>query len=86
MKNSIAREFSWIMEDDRAQADVGDAINAELQAEKHEQPKHPTRRFIGRKTAAANAQKKAEASGHIEDGTAVQGISDVPGKNCISGS
>lgn len=62
------------MEGDREQVDVGDAINVELAAEKQEQPKQPKRRFIGRKTAAANAQKKAEANGHVEDGTAIQGI------------
>lgn len=61
------------MEDDRAQVDVGVAINAELQAEKQEQPKQPARRFVGRKTAAANLQKKAEANGQIENDTAVQG-------------
>ncbi|KAI4139777.1 MAG: hypothetical protein L6R39_006120 [Caloplaca ligustica] len=60
------------MEGDREQVDVGDAINVELAAEKQEQPKQPKRRFIGRKTAAANAQKKAEANGHVEDGTAIQ--------------
>ncbi|KAL9595181.1 MAG: hypothetical protein Q9219_006604 [cf. Caloplaca sp. 3 TL-2023] len=60
------------MEGDRAQVDVGDAINAEIGAEKQEQPKQPQRRFIGRKTAAAIAQKKAEANGHIEDGASVQ--------------
>lgn len=60
------------MEDDRAQVNVGDAVNAENGVEKQEPPKQPRRRFVGRKTAAANAQKNAEANGHIEDGTAVQ--------------
>lgn len=62
------------MEDDRARVDVGDGINAELRAEKQEHSKQPTRRFIGRKAAAASAEKKAEANGSIENGTAVQGM------------
>lgn len=61
------------METDRAQVDVGHAVDAEITGEKQEQPKQPRRRFIGRKAAAASAQKKAEANGHIEDGAAVQG-------------
>ncbi|KAL8932297.1 MAG: hypothetical protein Q9211_006397 [Gyalolechia sp. 1 TL-2023] len=60
------------MEEDRAQVNVGDAINADLREEKQEQPRQPRRRFIGRKTAAAIAQKNAEANGQLEDGAAVQ--------------
>ncbi|KAI4274911.1 MAG: hypothetical protein LQ337_003577 [Flavoplaca oasis] len=60
------------MEQDRAQADVGAAVEAGLSGGKQEIPKQPTRRFIGRKTAAANAQNKAERNGHIEESTAVQ--------------
>ncbi|KAL9004496.1 MAG: hypothetical protein Q9188_002698 [Gyalolechia gomerana] len=60
------------MESDRAQVNVGDAVNAEFGEEKQEQPKQPRRRFIGRKAAAANAHKNAGASGHIEDSAAVQ--------------
>ena len=62
------------MEEDRAQADVGVAVEAELQGKNQDVPKQPSRRFIGRKTAAANAQKKGETNGHIEDSTAVQGL------------
>ncbi|KAI4184209.1 MAG: hypothetical protein L6R41_004910 [Letrouitia leprolyta] len=60
------------MENDRAQVNVGDAVNAEFGVEKQEPPKQPRRRFVGRKTAAVNAQKIAEANSHIEDGAAVQ--------------
>lgn len=61
------------MESDRAQVNVGDAVNAEFGEEKREQPKQPRRRFIGRKAAAANAYKNAGASGPVEDSAAVQG-------------
>ncbi|KAL8736405.1 MAG: hypothetical protein Q9166_000197 [cf. Caloplaca sp. 2 TL-2023] len=60
------------MEADRAQADVGITVDVELRDRTHEQPKQPTRRFIGRKAAAAGAQKKSETNGHIEESTAVQ--------------
>ncbi|KAI4263157.1 MAG: hypothetical protein L6R35_007354, partial [Caloplaca aegaea] len=60
------------MEEDRARVDVGVAIDAELQAVKQELPKQPARRFVGRKTAAANVQKKAEANDQIENDTTVQ--------------
>ncbi|KAL8665060.1 MAG: hypothetical protein Q9168_007787 [Polycauliona sp. 1 TL-2023] len=60
------------MEEDRAQADVGLSVEPELRAEDQNVPKQPARRFIGRKTAAANAKRRAETNGHIEDGTALQ--------------
>ncbi|CAO1604465.1 Diphthamide biosynthesis protein 1 [Xanthoria calcicola] len=60
------------MEEDRAQVDIGTAVEAELRPGTQDIPKQPRRRFVGRKTAAANAQKKAEASAHVEDSTAVQ--------------
>lgn len=62
------------MEEDRAQVDIGTAVEAELRPGTQDIPKQPRRRFVGGKTAAANAQKKAEASGHVEDSTAVQGL------------
>ncbi|KAL8666461.1 MAG: hypothetical protein Q9202_001484 [Teloschistes flavicans] len=61
------------MEKDRAEANVGTAVFVETDQEtKQEAPRHPVKRFVGRKTAAANAQSKAEANGHIEDGRAIQ--------------
>lgn len=63
------------MEKDRAEANVGTAVFVETDQEtKQEAPRHPVKRFVGRKTAAANAQSKAEANGHIEDGSAIQGF------------
>ncbi|KAL8916655.1 MAG: hypothetical protein Q9172_006212 [Xanthocarpia lactea] len=60
------------MEEDRAQADVGLAIDPVVPGAKQETPKQPSRRFVGRKTAAASAHKRAETNGHIESSTAVQ--------------
>ncbi|KAL8977704.1 MAG: hypothetical protein Q9205_006548 [Flavoplaca limonia] len=60
------------MEQDHAQADIGAAVEAGLSGRKQDIPKQPTRRFIGRKTAEANARNKAERHGHIEESTAVQ--------------
>lgn len=63
------------MEQDRAEMNVGPAVGAEnTQNKSQEATRHPVKRFVGRKTAAANAQSKAEASGYIEDGRAVQGL------------
>ncbi|KAL8814377.1 MAG: hypothetical protein Q9223_006394 [Gallowayella weberi] len=60
------------MEEDRALANAGIAVDVDLQERKQVPPKQPTRRFIGRKAAAANAQKTAETNGHIEDSTSIQ--------------
>lgn len=65
------------MEKDRVQAEIGIAVGAELREGKPEPPKQPTRRFIGRNTAAANAQKQAATSSHIEDSTAIQGLKRI---------
>lgn len=63
------------MEQDRAEVNVGIAVDAENTQNKNQEPtKHPVKRFVGRKTAAAKAQTKAEGSGHIEDGRVVQGF------------
>lgn len=61
------------MEDDRAQADLGEAIDAELGAGKQEKQKYPRKRFIGRKEAAERAEKRGDANGTIEDSGAIQG-------------
>ncbi|KAL8783408.1 MAG: hypothetical protein Q9213_004667 [Squamulea squamosa] len=60
------------MEEDRAQVDIGIAVEDDLRIQKQETKKKPTRRFVGRKTAAASAQKKADTNGHVESSTAVQ--------------
>ncbi|KAI4171935.1 MAG: hypothetical protein LQ346_008676 [Caloplaca aetnensis] len=60
------------MEDDRAEVNLGEAVTAGLSAEHLVPPKQPTRRFIGRATAAANAQRKTESGDNIENDSAVQ--------------
>lgn len=62
------------MEEDRAQADLGEAIDAELSAENQQKQRQPRKRFIGRKEAAERAQKKGDTSGIIEDSGTIQGV------------
>jgi 2-(3-amino-3-carboxypropyl)histidine synthase len=62
------------MEADRAQADLGEAVTVELDAEKQERPKQPKKRFIARKTATERAEQNAESNGTIEDSGAIQGL------------
>ena len=62
------------MEEDRAQADLGKAVDAEVGAEKQEKQKQPKKRFIGRKEAAERAEKRGDTSGTIEDSGAIQGV------------
>lgn len=70
------REYSLKkMESDRAQANLGDAIDDELEVDKQEKPKQPRRRFIGRKAAAERAELNGGSNGTIEDSGAIQGIS-----------
>lgn len=62
------------MEEDRAIADLGPTVSAELNGDTEALGKKPKRRFIGRKAAEAKAAARAEASGGtIEDSGAVQG-------------
>ena len=63
------------MEQDRAQTDVGKAVDAELSAENQHKQKQPRKRFIGRKEAAERAEGRADANGTIEDSGAIQGNS-----------
>ena len=62
------------MEADRAQADLGEAVDAELSAENLQKQKVPRKRFIGRKEAAARTEKKGNTNGTIEDSGAIQGV------------
>lgn len=62
------------MEEDRAQADLGEAVDAEFAAEKQEKQKQPRKRFIGRKEAAERAEKRADTNSTIEDSGAIQGM------------
>lgn len=56
------------MEADRAETNIGQANNAELEPEVQEAVKHPRRRFIGRKTAAARAGTTTETTRELEGG------------------
>ena len=60
------------MEEDRAQADLGEAVDAEISAEKQEKQKQPRKRFIGRKEAAERGEKRADTNGTIEDSGTIQ--------------
>ena len=71
------------MEQDRAQADVGKAVDAELIAENPQKQKQPRKRFVGRKEAAERAERRADINGTIEDTGAIQGSSRAS-KFCAS--
>lgn len=62
------------METDRAQSDLGEAVDAELSAAKSDSLKQPKKRFIGRKAAAEKAGKNGGSNGTIEDSGAIQGL------------
>ena len=62
------------MEADRAQADLGEAVDAELSAPRSDPLKQPKKRFIGRKAAAEKAEKNGGSNGTIEDSGAIQGL------------
>lgn len=62
------------MEEDRAQVDLGGAVDAEQGAENQQKQKQPRKRFIGRKEAAERAEKKIDTNGTIEDSGAIQGM------------
>ncbi|KAL8869797.1 MAG: hypothetical protein Q9174_004001 [Haloplaca sp. 1 TL-2023] len=60
------------MEQDREKVNIGQAIDVEKGTERQEAPRQPAKKFIGRKAAAAIAQRKTEAGGHVEDSNAIQ--------------
>ena len=61
------------MEEDRAQADLGESVDAEISAEKRGKERQPRKRFIGRKEAAERGEKSGGANGTIEDSGTIQG-------------
>jgi 2-(3-amino-3-carboxypropyl)histidine synthase len=62
------------MEEDRAIADLGPEVSADLNGEAESIERKPKRRFIGRRAADAKAAAKAQENGSgIEDSGAVQG-------------
>lgn len=66
------------MEDDRAHANLSDAISVELEAPAAETTKQPKKRFIGRRAAAERAAKNADQNSTIEDSGSIQGKSVAP--------
>jgi 2-(3-amino-3-carboxypropyl)histidine synthase len=71
------------MEEDRAVADLGPTISADLNGDDEAVvEKKPKRRFIGRKAAdakaAARAEQQSNGGGGIEDSGAVQGAESHP--------
>ena len=65
------------MEEDRAQVDLGGAVDAELGLENQQKQKQPRKRFIGRKEAAERAEKRSDTDGTIEDSGAIQGMQNA---------
>lgn len=61
------------MESDRAEVDLGEAIDAELAVDHKQQTRQPKRRFVGRREAAEKAERTGATSRTIEDSGAVQG-------------
>lgn len=86
------------MEEDRAIADLGPELPADLTGEDETAKKTPKRRFIGRRAADAKAAAKGEAQGQengtIEDSGAVQGADysytaryhNEPSRSCLAQS
>ena len=66
------------MEEDRAIADLGPEVSADLNGEDATIEKKPKRRFIGRRAADAKAAARAQENGGIEDSGAVQGAVRTP--------
>jgi len=69
--NQTAHFHTINMEEDRAQVDVGGAVEAELPIDQHEQSRQPKKRFVGRKTAAARTGSHAN---EVESNGAIQGV------------
>ena len=71
------------MEKDRAQADIGMAIDAEYDREKQEKSKQPRKRFVGRRTAAELAERTGHSTENLENNGAVQGRSYHAHDSCF---
>ncbi|KAI4122560.1 MAG: hypothetical protein LQ347_006463 [Umbilicaria vellea] len=72
------------MEEDRAQTNIAEAINVELEASPVEVTKQPKKRFIGRRAAAERAGKHGDPNSTIEDSGAIQ-ASSSPKPSTASG-
>lgn len=64
------------MEEDRAETNLGNSVNADLAIPGEEKRKQPKRRFIGRKTAEKAENSNGGLNGTIEDSGAIQGIQE----------
>lgn len=62
------------MEADRVESDVGKSIIPELEAAENERLKKPRKRFIGRRAAAEQEERKTGLHKTIEDSDAIQGL------------
>ena len=62
------------MEQDRADADVGKAVEAEIAASAQDAERTPKKRFIGRRVTAGKNEKDNSVNGTIEDSSAIQGM------------
>jgi hypothetical protein len=60
------------MEDDRAQVDLGIAVDVEERLEEAAVQRQPKKRFVGRKAAEAAASRTA-TNGNVEDSGAIEG-------------
>jgi hypothetical protein len=68
-----------IMEEDRAEVDLGVAVDIEERLEEEEAQRQPKKRFVGRRQAAEAALKNGSTAS-VEDSGAIQGKT-IPTKN-----
>lgn len=61
------------MELDRSEANIGIAVDTDLEVEKQEKVRKPRKRFIGQRAAAERAGGKGDSNIPIEDNGAIQG-------------
>ena len=61
------------MELERSEANIGVAVDTDLEVEKQEKVRKPRKRFIGQRAAVERAEGKGDSSVAIEDNGAVQG-------------
>lgn len=57
----------------RSEANIGVAVDTDLEVVKQEKVRKPRKRFIGQRAAAERAEGKSDSSVAIEDNGAIQG-------------
>ncbi len=62
------------MEDDRAQTNLSEAVEAECVSDVPEKAKQPKKRFVGRKAAAQKTSQDGGSNETMDDGGAIQGL------------